>query len=185
MIFLSTRNSKIKLNCKLYLLVEKGKSIFKLRKFITRILINYEFIACSENRPDSDWSDWVTFCCFTQIMEKYGYLLVGAIPSICVRRDVFNALFYLVSIQEKSGKIVKEVTETTTLRVSHDTRLGIASYKVISNTTQDHRENVDVKEIKDLERIVFPDVQTNGLHHETGSGCKCETFHVQWNLITF
>ncbi|CAD1476296.1 unnamed protein product, partial [Heterotrigona itama] len=72
-------------------------------------------------------------------------------------------------VEEKSGKIVKEVTETTTLRVSHDTRLGIASYKVISNTTQDHRENVDVKEIKDLEGIVFPDVQTNGLHHETDS----------------
>lgn len=146
--------------------------------FITRILINYQFIACTKSRSDSDWS-WVHFCCFIQIIKKYSYLLIGAIASICVRRDFFNALFYLVSIQEKSGKIVKEVTETTTLRVSHDTRLGIASYKVISNTTQDHRENVDVKEIKDLERIVFPDVQTNGLHHETDSGCKCETFHVQ------
>lgn len=91
----------------------------------------------------------------------------------------FNALFYLSSIQEKSGKIVKEVTETTTLRVSHDTRLDIASYKVISNTTQDHRENVDVKEIKDLERIVLPDVheKTNGSHYEMDSVSKCEIFH--------
>ncbi|XP_050486212.1 titin isoform X4 [Bombus huntii] len=87
-------------------------------------------------------------------------------------------------VEEKSGKIVKEVTETTTLRVSHDTRLGIASYKVISNTTQDHRENVDVKEIKDLERIVFPDVQTNGLHHETDSGCKSDSYSRRDELST-
>ncbi|XP_043525686.1 uncharacterized protein LOC122536948 isoform X6 [Frieseomelitta varia] len=87
-------------------------------------------------------------------------------------------------VEEKSGKIVKEVTETTTLRVSHDTRLGVASYKVISNTTQDHRENVDVKEIKDLERIVFPDVQTNGLHHETDSGCKSDSYSRRDELST-
>ncbi|KAK1121157.1 hypothetical protein K0M31_010464 [Melipona bicolor] len=87
-------------------------------------------------------------------------------------------------VEEKSGKIVKEVTETTTLRVSHDTRLGIASYKVISNTTQDHRENVDVKEIKDLERIVFPDVRTNGLHHETDSGCKSDSYSRRDELST-
>lgn len=54
MIFLSTRDTKIKLNCILYLLVKRGKSIFKLKMFITRILINYEFIACSKNRPDSN-----------------------------------------------------------------------------------------------------------------------------------
>lgn len=83
-------------------------------------------------------------------------------------------------IQEKSGKVVKEVTETTTLRVSHDTRMGIASYKVISNTTQDHREKVDVKEIKDIERIVSPDVheKTNGLHHDTETGSKSENYPV-------
>lgn len=81
------------------------------------------------------------------------------------------------SLQGNSGKIVKEVTETTTLRVSHDTRLGIASYKVISNTLQGHQENVDVKEIRDLERIVSPDVhgKTNGLPHETELGSKSES----------
>lgn len=96
----------------------------------------------------------------------------------------FNALFYLSSIQEKSGKIVKEVTETTTLRVSHDTRLDIASYKVISNTTQDHRENVDVKEIRDLERIVLPDVheKTNGSHYEMDSASKCKILHYRYFL---
>lgn len=92
----------------------------------------------------------------------------------------FNALFYLSSIQEKSGKIVKEVTETTTLRVSHDTRLDIASYKMISNTTQDHRENVDVKEIRDLERIVLPDVHENGSHYEMDSASKCKILHYRY-----
>ncbi|XP_076758852.1 uncharacterized protein LOC143428086 isoform X1 [Xylocopa sonorina] len=89
-------------------------------------------------------------------------------------------------IDEKSGKIVKEVTETTTLRVSHDTRLGVASYKVISNTLQDHRENVDVKEMKDLERIVSPDVheKTNGLCHEMESGSKSESYSRRDELST-
>ncbi|XP_043261539.1 uncharacterized protein LOC122402644 [Colletes gigas] len=81
-------------------------------------------------------------------------------------------------VDEKSGKIVKEVTETTTLRVSHDTRLGVASYKVISNTLHDHRENVDVKELKDLERVVSSDVhgKANSLHHERDSGTKTESY---------
>ncbi|CAL7935354.1 unnamed protein product [Xylocopa violacea] len=89
-------------------------------------------------------------------------------------------------IEEKSGKIVKEVTETTTLRVSHDTRLGVASYKVISNTLQDHRENVDVTEIKDLERIVSPDVheKTNGVRHEVDSGSKSESYSRRDELST-
>ncbi|XP_076385572.1 uncharacterized protein LOC105662897 isoform X4 [Megachile rotundata] len=89
-------------------------------------------------------------------------------------------------IDEKSGKIVKEVTETTTLRVSHDTRLGIASYKVISNTTQDHHENVDVKEIKDIERIISPDVhkKTNGLHHDIETGSKTESYTRRDELST-
>lgn len=89
-------------------------------------------------------------------------------------------------VEEKSGKIVKEVTETTTLRVSHDTRLDIASYKVISNTTQDHRENVDVKEIKDLERIVLPDVheKTNGSHYEMDSVSKSESYSRRDELST-
>ncbi|KAK2586836.1 hypothetical protein KPH14_009775 [Odynerus spinipes] len=71
------------------------------------------------------------------------------------------------STEEKSGKIVKEVTETTTLRVSHDTRLGVASYKVTSNTMQDHRENVDVKEMRDVQRVLLEDSdkKVNGIGH--------------------
>ncbi|OAD58515.1 Muscle M-line assembly protein unc-89 [Eufriesea mexicana] len=89
-------------------------------------------------------------------------------------------------VEEKSGKIVKEVTETTTLRVSHDTRFGVASYKVISNTVQDHRENVDVKEMKDLERIVLPDVheKMNGSSHEIDSGCKSGSYSRRDELST-
>lgn len=80
---------------------------------------------------------------------------------------------------------MKEVTETTTLRVSHDTRLGIASYKVISNTLQNHHENVDVTEIKDLERIVSPDVhrKTNGLHHEANLDSKSEISFLYFSLL--
>ncbi|XP_076170517.1 uncharacterized protein LOC143148247 isoform X3 [Ptiloglossa arizonensis] len=89
-------------------------------------------------------------------------------------------------IEEKSGKIVTEITETTTLRVSHDTRLGVASYKVISNTLQDNRENVDVKEIKDLVRVVTSDgkQKTNGVHHETDTGSKSESYSRRDELST-
>ncbi|XP_076636076.1 uncharacterized protein LOC143349064 isoform X2 [Colletes latitarsis] len=89
-------------------------------------------------------------------------------------------------VDEKSGKIVKEVTETTTLRVSHDTRLGVASYKVISNTLHDHRENVDVKEIKDLERVVSSDIheKINSLHHEGDSGTKTESYSLRDEFST-
>lgn len=52
--------------------------------------------------------------------------------------------------QGKSGKIVKEVTETTTLRVSHDTRLGVSSYKLVANTTRDNQHHCDVKKMQDL-----------------------------------
>lgn len=53
-------------------------------------------------------------------------------------------------IEGKSGKIVKEVTETTTLRVSHDTRLGVSSYKLVANTTRDNQHHCDVKKMQDL-----------------------------------
>lgn len=54
-----------------------------------------------------------------------------------------------VTFQEKSGKIVKEVTETTTLRVSHDTRFGVASYKLTSNTLREGHDHTDVRGILD------------------------------------
>ncbi|KAL2747703.1 titin isoform X1 [Vespula maculifrons] len=70
--------------------------------------------------------------------------------------------------EERSGKIVKEVTETTTLHVSHDTHLGVASYKVISNTLQDYTQNVDVKEMQDSHHVVIedPNKRLNGIDRE-------------------
>lgn len=75
---------------------------------------------------------------------------------------------YLDLSQERSGKIVKEVTETTTLRVSHDTHLGVASYKVTSNTLQDHMQNVDVKEMQDSHHVIIedPNKKLNGINRE-------------------
>lgn len=72
---------------------------------------------------------------------------------------------------EKSNRIVKEVTETTVLRVSHDIRLGVASYKVISNTTQDHRHNIDVKAIQNVERVMEaePDEKTDDIYPDLSS----------------
>lgn len=55
---------------------------------------------------------------------------------------------------ERSGKIVKEVTETTVLRVSHDIRLGVASYKVTSNIVQDHRQHIDAKNLQNVEHVL-------------------------------
>ncbi|KAL6255449.1 hypothetical protein P5V15_013784 [Pogonomyrmex californicus] len=53
--------------------------------------------------------------------------------------------------EEKSNRIVKEVIETTVLRVSHDIRLDVASYKVVSNTMQNHRQDINVKDIQNVE----------------------------------
>ncbi|XP_015171223.1 PREDICTED: titin isoform X2 [Polistes dominula] len=88
--------------------------------------------------------------------EKPGLLPIGKIVTI------------EKSTEEKSGKIVKEVTETTTLRVSHDTHLGVASYKVTSNTLEDHRQNVDVKKMQDSNHILIEDENTklNGIDRD-------------------
>lgn len=69
-------------------------------------------------------------------------------------------------VDERSGRIVKEVTETTVLRVSHDMRLGVASYKVTSNIVQDHRQHVDSREIQNVERVLLdePREKTSGVH---------------------
>lgn len=74
---------------------------------------------------------------------------------------------YDLFVQEKSNKIVKEVTETTVLRVLHDIRLGVASYKVISNTIQDHRQHIDVKDIQNEERMLEAESceKTDSIHH--------------------
>lgn len=46
------------------------------------------------------------------------------------------------------------MTETTVLRVSHDVRLNVASYKLTSNIVQDHRQHIDSKEFQNLERVL-------------------------------
>ncbi|XP_046754019.1 uncharacterized protein LOC124416756 isoform X6 [Diprion similis] len=55
--------------------------------------------------------------------------------------------------EEKSGKVLKEVTETTTLRVSQSTHFGVTSYKLTSNTLRDNHEHTDIKELQDLREI--------------------------------
>ena len=50
---------------------------------------------------------------------------------------------------------MKEITETTTLRVSQDTHFGVASYKLVSNTLTDHTERLDHRELQDLERSLL------------------------------
>ncbi|KYN22092.1 hypothetical protein ALC57_05510 [Trachymyrmex cornetzi] len=69
--------------------------------------------------------------------------------------------------EEKSNKIIKEVTETTILRVLHDIRLGVASYKVVSNTVQDHRQYIDVKDIQSVEDVLEAESRekTDDIHH--------------------
>ncbi|XP_012061613.1 PREDICTED: uncharacterized protein LOC105624873 [Atta cephalotes] len=75
---------------------------------------------------------------------------------------------------EKSNKIIKEVTETTVLRVLHDIRLGVASYKVISNTVQDHRQYIDVKDIQKVEGVL-----------EAESREKTDDIHYHLDLSSF
>jgi hypothetical protein len=65
-----------------------------------------------------------------------------------------KVLTEILHSQEKGGKIVKEVTETTTLRVSQDTRMGVASYKLVANTLSELDESVDVREHQELNRTL-------------------------------
>ncbi|KAL2729461.1 titin isoform X1 [Vespula squamosa] len=92
----------------------------------------------------------------TKVEEKNELIPIGKVVSI------------EKTSEEKSGKIVKEVTETTTLRVLHDTHLGVASYKVTSNTLQDSMQNVDVKEMHDSHHVVIedPNKKLNGIDRE-------------------
>lgn len=65
---------------------------------------------------------------------------------------------------------MKEVTETTVLRVSHDIRLGVASYKLTSNTVLDHRQHIDGKEIQNVERVLSAESREkmNDVQHDLG-----------------
>lgn len=38
--------------------------------------------------------------------------------------------------------------------MSHDIRLGVASYKVTSNIVQDHRQHIDAKNLQNVERVL-------------------------------
>ena len=55
------------------------------------------------------------------------------------------------------GKIVKEVTETKTLRVSHDTSMDLKSYKLVANTINKINENLNLSRIEDLNRTILSD----------------------------
>lgn len=63
---------------------------------------------------------------------------------------------------------MKEVTETTVLRVSHDIRLDVASYTLTSNTLHDHRQHIDAKDIQNVERVLPAETsdKTDGVHRE-------------------
>ncbi|KAL7299327.1 hypothetical protein TKK_0007905 [Trichogramma kaykai] len=61
------------------------------------------------------------------------------------------------AIQDFSGKIVKETTETKTLKVSQDTRFNIKSYQYTSNESLDYVKGVDHHQIEDLECFVLDD----------------------------
>ncbi|XP_023246868.1 uncharacterized protein LOC106636143 [Copidosoma floridanum] len=61
------------------------------------------------------------------------------------------------TIKDKDGIIIKETTETTTLRVTHNTHFGVASYKLVSNTITDHTEHLDHRELQDLNRTIVDD----------------------------
>jgi len=69
-------------------------------------------------------------------------------------------------VQEKSGRIMKEVTETTVLRVSHNIRLDVASYKLTTNTVHEHQQHIDAKDIRNVERVlpVESSDRANGVH---------------------
>lgn len=84
---------------------------------------------------------------------------------------------YVTFMQERSGKIVKEVTETTVLRVSHDIRLDVASYKCISNIVEDHRQHTDVKDIQNVERVLLEELHDeNHVHHDLDQSVSSQYF---------
>lgn len=64
--------------------------------------------------------------------------------------------------------MLKEVTETTTLRVSQSTHFGVTSYKLTSNTVKDDHEHTDIHEMQDLREMIKRESTDNqnatGLH---------------------
>jgi len=58
---------------------------------------------------------------------------------------------------------MKEVTETTVLRVSHNIRLDVASYKLTSNTVHECQQHIDAKDIRNVERVL-PAESSDGVH---------------------
>jgi hypothetical protein len=58
---------------------------------------------------------------------------------------------------------MKEVTETTVLRVSHNIRLDVASYKLTSNTVHERQQHIDAKDIRNVESVL-PAESSDGVH---------------------
>ncbi|KAK0181091.1 hypothetical protein PV327_003404 [Microctonus hyperodae] len=77
------------------------------------------------------------------------------------------------TIEEKFGKVVKEVTEITTLRVSQDTKFGVASYEFTSNTLTENREEKKATGILDAS-CQYTNGCTNGYLDGTNKHCREE-----------
>ncbi|XP_066595757.1 uncharacterized protein [Prorops nasuta] len=80
-------------------------------------------------------------------------------------------VLYEKATDESTRKVVKEVTETTTVRISYDTRYGVASHKVISNVQEEHGQHVDYHEMQDAEYHV---AMNDTVQNETNK--QLETF---------
>ncbi|KAG8038192.1 hypothetical protein G9C98_006518 [Cotesia typhae] len=76
-----------------------------------------------------------------------------------------NATSIIETVEETSGKVVKEVTEVTTLRVSHDTKFGVASYKLTSNTLTENKEHKNAAGILNASHQYINGCY-NGVHHD-------------------
>ncbi|CAG5081164.1 Protein of unknown function [Cotesia congregata] len=78
---------------------------------------------------------------------------------------VCNCILFEIPFRETSGKVVKEVTEVTTLRVSHDTKFGVASYKLTSNILTENKEHRNAVGILDASHQ-YTNGCYNGVYHD-------------------
>lgn len=56
--------------------------------------------------------------------------------------------------------------------MSHDIRLDVAAYKLTSNTTKDHRQHVDMKDIQNTEYMLSKELyeKMDDVHHDPDIG---------------
>ncbi|XP_034951171.1 uncharacterized protein [Chelonus insularis] len=109
------------------------------------------------------------------IMNKNSNVIVDINQNV---DDKANVISIIESIEEKGGKVVKEVTEVTTLRVSHDTKFGVASYQLMSNTVTEN------KEVKSTEGILDASHQSQTNHKNNLSDEKKDASNYSREEIT-